>query len=192
MNLKCRSRNIWCGRCLVLLSVLTLLLLIYALNGTIWDISKPVLDTYIVQNTKFNSPNNSGQQGVTDANIHKMNSLIKSSGKRVTNVNIQKSKSMSTELPPPETTVGYSQKMNRLKTLLQRRVAEDDPKLIQLIRSEFVFIPENKPYNLRNPDVRDYSCGQSSAIDNVLNQKVIATRTSDAIEDKSGNLRTII
>ncbi|KAL3885808.1 hypothetical protein ACJMK2_025845 [Sinanodonta woodiana] len=65
----------------------------------------------------------------------------------------------------------YSQKMNGLKKLLQDGVTEDDPSLIQLIRTYFVFSPEISPYNLNNPYLLDYSCDQSGAVDKILNQK---------------------
>nr|UIE54547.1 star-like protein [Sinohyriopsis cumingii] len=65
----------------------------------------------------------------------------------------------------------YSQKMNSLKKLLREGITDDDPNLIQLIRTNFVFLPEIKPYNLKNPYLLDYSCGQSGAIDKILSQK---------------------
>ncbi|KAL3885806.1 hypothetical protein ACJMK2_025843 [Sinanodonta woodiana] len=211
MNFSCSPRRKWSRRSFILFSFPAILLLIYVLHWSLWDISAPLLGTYIVHDKTLSSLNNSSQQGVIDMNSQKMNnpnrsgqkgvadvtstihrsrpitlgppkpvdgniekskSLNKSRGTKVANIKRQKNRSNSPKIRiPPETTDGYSQKMSRLKTLLQRRVAEDDPTLIQLIRTDFIFLPETKPYNLKNPDVHDYSCGQSSAIDNVLHQR---------------------
>ncbi|KAK3605491.1 hypothetical protein CHS0354_001480 [Potamilus streckersoni] len=189
MNYKCTPKSLQSCRCLVLLTVLTLLLLIYVLKGPIWGISEFVADAFIVYNTKTNSPNNSSQV-VTDVNSQNMNipnnssqqgatvmisqemkNLLNSSQQLVKDVNRKKNKSRQRKVRPQVPANVQSQKMNRLKTFLQTGVAEDDPNLIQLIRTDFVVLPENKPYHLKNPDVHDYSCGQSSAIDNILNQK---------------------
>ncbi|KAK3577438.1 hypothetical protein CHS0354_032287 [Potamilus streckersoni] len=67
----------------------------------------------------------------------------------------------------------FSIKIKPVKELISstENLAADDPRLISLIRQEFLVPPHPGPYNLKDPDVLDPSCGQSTAVDKLLEKK---------------------
>ena len=56
-----------------------------------------------------------------------------------------------------------------LEQLNNEKVRQDDPRLIRIIRDNFVFPPSTEKYNLNNPHKLDYSKGQTPFVDNRLN-----------------------
>ena len=56
--------------------------------------------------------------------------------------------------------------------LNEAKVAQDDPRLIKLIRDFYIEPPSGLPYNLKIPDRKDYSKGQAPFIDSRLNYMV--------------------
>ena len=59
-----------------------------------------------------------------------------------------------------------------LEQLNRDKVAQDDPRLIKVIQEHFIELPSTQPYKLKQPDRIDYSEGQSSAVDRILNEMV--------------------
>ncbi|KAK3610841.1 hypothetical protein CHS0354_034047 [Potamilus streckersoni] len=59
----------------------------------------------------------------------------------------------------------------KLNLLVRENASMRDPRLIDLIR-KYIQPPSDKPYALKNPDLKDYSCGQSTYVNNlILNSK---------------------
>ena len=52
------------------------------------------------------------------------------------------------------------------------KIKQDDPKLIQVIRDNFIFPPSTEEYNLDNPSRLEYSNGQAPFVDSRLNYMV--------------------
>lgn len=50
-----------------------------------------------------------------------------------------------------------------------------DPGLLQLIRNYWILPPSNLPYNLKEPEKKDFSMGQSGVVDKILAGKVCCT-----------------
>ncbi|KAL3881308.1 hypothetical protein ACJMK2_027761 [Sinanodonta woodiana] len=67
----------------------------------------------------------------------------------------------------------FAIKIQPVKDLISstENLAADDPRLIRLIRQEFLVPPHPGPYNLKHPDILDPSCGQSTVIDKLLERK---------------------
>ena len=57
--------------------------------------------------------------------------------------------------------------------LNNEKVAQDDPRLIKLIRDYYLEPPSELSYNLTNPNRQDYSQGRSPIIDSQLNKMVL-------------------
>ncbi|KAL3884609.1 hypothetical protein ACJMK2_024736, partial [Sinanodonta woodiana] len=55
----------------------------------------------------------------------------------------------------------------KLNLLVREKASMKDPRLIDLIR-KYIQPPPDKPYALKNPNLTDYSCGQSTYINNLL------------------------
>ncbi|KAL3870200.1 hypothetical protein ACJMK2_038281 [Sinanodonta woodiana] len=67
----------------------------------------------------------------------------------------------------------------KLNLLVREKASMKDPRLIDLIR-KYIQPPSDKPYALKNPDLTDYSCGQSTYINNLLlNSKLRLNSASD-------------
>ena len=64
------------------------------------------------------------------------------------------------------------------RTILERlnnndKVAQDDPRLIKVIREYYIEPPSRLPYNLEDENIQDYSqAGQSQVVDKLLNKQV--------------------
>ena len=56
--------------------------------------------------------------------------------------------------------------------LNKENVAQDDQRLIRLIRDFYIDPPSDLPYNLKNLDRQDYSKGQTPFVDSRLNYMV--------------------
>ena len=54
----------------------------------------------------------------------------------------------------------------------QNDVRADDPRVLQLIKDEFLLPPSKEPYNLTNPELKNPSMGQGQRIDFILRGKV--------------------
>lgn len=63
----------------------------------------------------------------------------------------------------------YQAAMNELNN---EKVAQDDPRLIKLIRDYYIEPPSELPYNLKILDRHDYSRGQAPFVDSRLNYMV--------------------
>ena len=63
----------------------------------------------------------------------------------------------------------YKAAMDKLN---KEKVAQDDPRLIRLIRDFYIDPPSELPYNLKHPDRKDYSKGQAPFIDSRLHYMV--------------------
>ena len=60
-----------------------------------------------------------------------------------------------------------------MKILNEAKVAQDDPRLIKVIKDQYIEPPSKLPYDLENLDMQDYSkLGMSPEADNQLNKKV--------------------
>ena len=63
--------------------------------------------------------------------------------------------------------------VDQMKQLNNERVAQDDPRLIKLIRDHYILPPSSRPYNLTLSKKLDYSqYGQTLAVDRRLNSLV--------------------
>ena len=62
--------------------------------------------------------------------------------------------------------------LSAMETLNQKRVAMDDPILIDRIRNYYMEPPSDLPYNLTHPGRIDQSKGQMPYIDQRLHKKV--------------------
>ncbi|KAK3586477.1 hypothetical protein CHS0354_001862 [Potamilus streckersoni] len=61
----------------------------------------------------------------------------------------------------------------KLRLLVQEKASMRDPRLIDLIRKNYIEFPSENPYDFENPMKKDYSCGQSSYVDSLLNSELI-------------------
>ena len=60
-----------------------------------------------------------------------------------------------------------------MKILNEAKVAQDDPRLIKVIKDQYIEAPSKLPYNLENWDMQDYSkLGMSPEADDHLNKNV--------------------
>ena len=55
------------------------------------------------------------------------------------------------------------------------QVSQDNPMLIDMIKTHFLEPPSTLPYELSRPEKRDFSSGQSYIIDSLMNHKVSLT-----------------
>ncbi|KAK3607236.1 hypothetical protein CHS0354_031733 [Potamilus streckersoni] len=55
----------------------------------------------------------------------------------------------------------------KLNLLVKEKASMKDPRLIDFIRN-YIQPPSDKPYDLKNPNITDYSCGQSTYINNLI------------------------
>ena len=63
----------------------------------------------------------------------------------------------------------------QLQLLNNNSTAQDDPRLIQIIRNDWIAPPSNESsYNLNYPMQVDFSMGQSEVVDQILRQQVIS------------------
>ena len=69
----------------------------------------------------------------------------------------------------PYKTADLNYKAEMMQQLNNERVAQDDPRLIKLIRDYYIEAPSRQPYNLRYPNRTDYSKGQAPFVDSRLN-----------------------
>ena len=67
---------------------------------------------------------------------------------------------------------GYETIMEKLN---KERVPQDNPMLIDMIKTQFLEPPSTLPYELSRPEKRDFSSGQSYIIDSLMNHKVSLT-----------------
>ena len=69
-----------------------------------------------------------------------------------------------------------------MKILNEAKVAQDDPRLIKVIKDQYIEPPSKLPYDLENWDMQDYSkLGMSPKADDQLNKKV---STILSVQDK--------
>ena len=70
------------------------------------------------------------------------------------------------------TDLGHETMMEKFN---KERVPQDNPMLIDMIKTHFLEPPSTLPYELSRPEKRDFSSGQSYIIDSLMNHKVSLT-----------------